>query len=218
MNHTHITQTPRARVQFTLGEAELLLKCSKHHYDGVCKMASSNWKLRSCSHSSPTFLMALTIPCTSPGLPLRPGSEHDLDTMAKILEVGNYVLKDAAPKALALRYSISNVIASLNKHYIEPVPVVPESLSSSVINGVVHDWSWEERETDVVFRIGDTVVGQLFNSNGERKWSAVWRFPSDGGPVHGFHSRHAASEYLHQLERNSHSGLYGDTHPPKSEA
>lgn len=218
MNHTHITQTPRARVQFTLGEAELLLKCSKHHYDGVCKMASSNGS-EPGRNGKPGLVQGIVNAIKNVGEECEHDlSFHDLDTMAKILEVGNYVLKDAAPKALALRYSISNVIASLNKHYIEPVPVVPESLSSSVINGVVHDWSWEERETDVVFRIGDTVVGQLFNSNGERKWSAVWRFPSDGGPVHGFHSRHAASEYLHQLERNSHSGLYGDTHPPKSEA
>ena len=71
----------------------------------------------------------------------------------------------------------------------------------SIVDGKAQDWSWKSRDTDTVFYIGKTMVGQLFK-NRKNKWSAVHRLPSTlDGPVHGFSSRLAASIYLDQLER-----------------
>jgi hypothetical protein len=70
---------------------------------------------------------------------------------------------------------------------------------SSFRNDTILDWRWDKRSVDTVFRVGDIVIGQIFKAR--NSWSAVHRLPSrNGGPVHGFRSRIAASQFLEQVE------------------
>jgi hypothetical protein len=72
-------------------------------------------------------------------------------------------------------------------------------MTSSIIDGKVYDWRWVRRKVDTVFYIGETMIGQLFKIN--KSWSAVHRLPSkNNGPVHGFKTRHLASEFLAQID------------------
>ena len=72
---------------------------------------------------------------------------------------------------------------------------------SSVIDGKLHDWRWIRRPKagDTVFYVGDHCIGQLWNRRG--RWTAVSAraMTPSLGPVAGFASRVAASEFLFHL-------------------
>ena len=63
-----------------------------------------------------------------------------------------------------------------------------------IINGTVLDYHFTKRKIDTVFKIGDIIMGQLFNVAG--RWTAVSYYGNPYGPVKGFSTRCDAAEFL----------------------
>lgn len=117
MKALSIHYTPRAEVEFTREDLLLLMECSANHYDGRCKDCSSERLYN--GQMGLVYGMLKTLDNGFGGnhiLPFR-----DLDTMAKILEVGSYLPdKESASRAFELGFAIKKVLVALNESVIEP--------------------------------------------------------------------------------------------------
>lgn len=115
MQMTHIRYKSTAMLVFSLEEIDVMLDCSAHHYDGLCKDASrppSGWLYRLRQQEV-----------------VEPGLAHELDwrqidTLAKIVEVAPH-LRDVKKNELGLGLSISlrRVLVSMNEHAVDALAI-----------------------------------------------------------------------------------------------
>ena len=115
MKNISFTYTPRLVTTFTKKEVEIMMLCSKHHYDVVCRMASSQ-----LVQGKIGFLRGIKNTLDNCG------EEHEvtldfreLDTLAKILEVSSmmnsFSLIDSNNEIVRnLRKMIHNSLTALN--------------------------------------------------------------------------------------------------------
>jgi hypothetical protein len=102
-----ISFEPRAEVQFSACDINLLLTWSRIHYDGVCKSAGRpGGFLFGISNMAPEYKATLT--------------NHQVDTLAKICEVGTLV---ANPVAEELTFELRRVMDTLLRTNPKPVKV-----------------------------------------------------------------------------------------------
>lgn len=113
---------PIANVTFSREELELLLDLSTNHYDGVCREFSNERSIggrpglirgmMNCERHDPHYLHQLTF--------------RQLDTLAKILEMGIYLPdKKRAAQSITLGCAIRQTLISLNESV--PTPTTPKA-------------------------------------------------------------------------------------------
>jgi hypothetical protein len=114
MKLTEISFRPRANVEFSPEEVSVLMKCSHHHYDGRCQDASL--------HGGFLYGISNSLNAGKADAVL---DWDEIDTLAKIVEVGQY-LKDAEEQKLAffLNLQLRKTLHALNDS--SPPVVIPE--------------------------------------------------------------------------------------------
>jgi hypothetical protein len=121
MNLIEIQYTPKAEIKFTRAELNIMLKCSKRHYDMVCQQASAD-VIRSTGKIG-LIRGAINYQRSTKGKSGLAYSFYDLDTLVKCLEVAHAVFGLEPKKALeAARLSlrIGDVLGELNASAIHP--------------------------------------------------------------------------------------------------
>jgi len=103
-----ITFKPSAALEFSEAEIDLMARCAAVHYDGHCK-----------DTLKPGGVIA-TIKSMNETCPGRPHhlKWREIDTLAKVLEVGQYIRDGAV--ALSLNVALRQVLTQLNDTTPEP--------------------------------------------------------------------------------------------------
>lgn len=117
---------PKADVCFTEDEYDLMLACSEGHYDGVCRDAGCESVLY--ENGRPGFLRSASWASHSTGGAPVAFTFRQLDTLAKILEVGRYLdltpipplgivkpFTSRAEMATSLGFAIRQTLKTLNE-------------------------------------------------------------------------------------------------------
>lgn len=111
MKLTEISFKPIAHVAVSREEIDLLCECSAGHYDGVCKDASRSggflFGMRNYSEHAPEALHSLTW--------------REIDTLAKIVEAGQYFAEGKAKIAFGLGLEMRRILIALNDAMPETV-------------------------------------------------------------------------------------------------
>lgn len=130
MKFHHIHYKPVAYIGFTLAECAIMLACAQAHYDHVCKSAA----VERDRDGRPGLCCALLnyTKNTEENHPY-PLTFRDIDTLAKILEVGRYALRDTneAVAAWTLGAKLSGALHLLNASAVKD-RVVDSLLGSAV--------------------------------------------------------------------------------------
>lgn len=118
MKSLRITYTPSLVVKFTEQELELMMECSRRHYDMVCQWASRE-RIES-GGNRPGFLRAmLNHFINTEGKAEHTLTFRELDTLAKILEISRYLSKEAGIAGMELGFILKGAMDALNNSVME---------------------------------------------------------------------------------------------------
>ena len=111
MKLAEISFKPIAHVTFTSAEIRLMCECSRCHYDGVCKDASKVggflYGMSNAEENAPGHSHSLTW--------------RQLDTLAKILELGSMLELEKAKTAFGLNLEIRRTFHTLSESTPETI-------------------------------------------------------------------------------------------------
>jgi len=112
MKLRQIVFTASSEIVFTKEEIDLCIDCAIHHYDGVCKAAAKPetgmlQRMRRFQENAPDLEQRL--------------SWRELDTIAKILEVGHYLGIEQGQAAFGLTLAIRKTLNDMAD--LLPTPV-----------------------------------------------------------------------------------------------
>jgi len=106
-----ITFTPKAIITISSEEIELLIECSRLHYDAVCRSASNDQNflrsLQNAEENAHGHGHTLTF--------------RELDTLAKISEIGNYLGGEKGQKCFGIQLQLHRVMNEMRAATPSPV-------------------------------------------------------------------------------------------------
>jgi hypothetical protein len=98
MNLKEISFEPKAEVEFSASDVNLLMEWSKAHYDGVCRQAGKQGNfLYGLSNSAPDYRIRLTF--------------READTLRKICEVGTMAQN---PLSITMSMELLKIMKQMN--------------------------------------------------------------------------------------------------------
>jgi hypothetical protein len=124
MRHMRTSFTPIAEIEFCKAEIDLMIECSIKHYDAACRQAGAEGGFLYGMKNRYSLIQSIIeeVPTGSPQIcthRLKPGQ---LDTLTKIVEVGQYLPEQEKKiHASCLGYALRMVLISLNDNVPAPI-------------------------------------------------------------------------------------------------